>query len=759
MCNKTEEKEMAKADVVAMYNHQRMQERMVDLIKEYGQYASMDGTSEILETFDCNKGEYLIPMLSKHPNWDAENLHIVFSANYERQFDRKGIVNFVSWLEDIFKLTVCPKRAVKIDGISRDDYYDMLAKEDNYNDLEYYLKRAKAKGVLELNDLSPIGQYTYEEFKMERHRLNCEIANVHKQFESCYLNNHMSSERLPYGEYYNNFFKHEDLCAFDRFSRFVHYFKYRTDYPEDNKVTQEMLDKVKEIFPDLHTGVGTTITKLFRKIITKYYPELLEYSDTVTNSWYDDNGVRQTREKAVNIESKLSEMADMISPLSYRRHTVISVNPLDYLTMSFGHEWASCHTIDKHNRRGVRGDHYSGCYCSGTLSYMLDGATLIFYTVDEKYDGNEFEMEDKMQRCTFHINNDGNIIVQGRVYPDGRDGGDMSLAKQFREVMQKVISDCTEQPNFWTVKKGTGECGEYVRSYGTHYRDYDHYEDCTVSVRQNVITEYNRISVGHDPIDPDTGEEHDDEKYLNGDRDSEYIEYCDRCETRIDTNRDEYYYCGDNDCYYCCLDCAEEDDVHYCVDDYELHTESYCYQDAYNGNWYSGDPEIVVDDGSGRCYHSWETAENDGYIQTSDGEWYPSDEVYYDSYSDEYFHEDEDTVYIGNGDVYMCEENAEMDGYHCIDGEWYHENELVEVDGEWYLEDDDRVLYDEWVGENFIRNEDTIDTVDGLSFINEENAREMGYVLNNGEWIMSDTDNNEEIVSENNSENNESEVA
>ena len=48
-----------------------------------------------------------------------------------------------------------------------------------------------------------------------------------------------------------------------------------------------------------------------------------------------------------------AKYADALNPTTIKRHTVLSINPLDYLTMSFGNSWASCHTIDKENKNIV----------------------------------------------------------------------------------------------------------------------------------------------------------------------------------------------------------------------------------------------------------------------------------------------------------------------------------------------------------------------------------------------------------------------
>ena len=72
---------------------------------------------------------------------------------------------------------------------------------------------------------------------------------------------------------------------------------------------------------------------------------------------------------------EFAKYSDLVSGKERTLNFIISLNPLDYLTMSFGKSWASCHTIDKSNRRRMP-NAYSGAYCNGVLSYMLDKASI-----------------------------------------------------------------------------------------------------------------------------------------------------------------------------------------------------------------------------------------------------------------------------------------------------------------------------------------------------------------------------------------------
>ena len=184
--------------------------------------------------------------------------------------------------------------------------------------------------------------------------------------------------------------------------------------------------------------------------------------------------------------------------------------------MSFGTNWASCHTIDKNNMRGSSSS-YNGCYSSGTESYMLDESSFIMYTVTPDFDENKgLENADKERRCVFFYGEDK--LIQSRLYPDGRDGGDASIAGDFRSIAQKVIAECLNAPNLWMLERDTA--GHYIDTVedSTHYRDYDHYDDNTVSFlkrsENDNVKNVKMIPVGHEPICPNCGSSHTNEKNI-----------------------------------------------------------------------------------------------------------------------------------------------------------------------------------------------------------------------------------------------------
>lgn len=116
----------------------------------------------------------------------------------------------------------------------------------------------------------------------------------------------------------------------------------------DQYIDEATAGKFNEMLPDIHAHNGQKMSRVMNKLLTYIgYNKLPDYN------------------------REFAKYADAINPLQIVRHTVLSVNPLDYLTMSFGNSWASCHTIDKTNKRNMPNS-YEGMYSSGTVSYMLD---------------------------------------------------------------------------------------------------------------------------------------------------------------------------------------------------------------------------------------------------------------------------------------------------------------------------------------------------------------------------------------------------
>ena len=529
--------------------------KVKNLLDEYYHDNTEHGLNVIWNTYTRNKSG-LASLLSRHPNWDEENLAIVFSEDYTRVRDQAAVDRFVTWLHH---------------QISK--WYDENCKD---------------------------------ELAIEKYNAAKEFCIMIKGYGNNVADNYFAETANRLASHFN--------CI-----------------------------NTKGNLKTLGAVPGMKVSRIVNKFFKNYGFDKIV--NKLKNVEYDANGTPHERVKDYGWNMQFSAYADSINPYCIKRHTIISINLVDYLTMSHGNSWSSCHDIDKTGKRRVDINHnYSGMYCSGTLSYALDESSLIMYTVDDSYNGNDFCLQDKINRCVFCVGEDK--ILQSRVYPDGRESnGVTSMAMQFRAIMQKIIAECVGENNLWDLVSGRKACYDVTISEGTHYRDYVEYDDgCVMFLkRAGVKRNMNKITIGHYPICPCCGEEHE----IHGDL--------------------------------CCSDCGDSTVCNYCGREIEA-TDYDVVRDEDTGNWY--------------CDES--CANEDGVFYCVNDDLYHSECVYEDNYTGEHFYDD-GCCYYGvhfNGYDYLDIENAEADGWHYVESadEWYNEDfdDIFEcpVCGRWEFKDD-----------------------------------------------------------------------
>lgn len=447
-----------------------------------------------------------------------------------------------------------------------------------------------------------------------------------------------------------------DTNVISRFSRYIDEVSsvYEDLIPDDIKEQREA-EGVRQLPIKLYDFlmidlkkwiIGRTIdeetAKYIEKILPQVHPHAGEKSSRVINRICTYLGYH----KHPDYNREFAKFADGLSPLKITRHTVLSINPLDYLTMSFGNSWASCHTIDKNNKRGMP-NNYSGCYSSGTISYMLDGSSMVFYTVDSEYDGNDYWTQPKINRQMFHYGEDK--LVQGRLYPQDNDG-DGEAYTPYRNIVQNIMSVIFDFPNLWNLKKGISAASLYIQTKGTHYVDYAHYDNCSLSRIKDRENE-NTFVVGARPICINCGDRHDTAENINC---CNVGTICDGCGRRIYDEDDECWV-GD-DCY--CSECATWCDV--------------CSSYHRNGDthWVEHEDRYVCNNCLDRyytyCECCLEYVDNDYATYVEDADGYVCD----DCLSEYYEKCEKCGKYFRSSDMHKGE-----DGYYCDDCYVPEENE------------------------------------------------------------------------------------
>ena len=568
--------------VLTAEERQNLKTEIMDLLVEYDYNPTEYAVDKILNEWAKNKG-WMINLFKKHPNYNGK-YQIAFDADYERVCNKRIIFDFCNYFLNVARELL--KQEVKINNVYT--YDEMLRIYNRLSKVVYYMEEIEYFGYhVEANGRN--WEETLKEYKSWQDKVGKIQDNP---------------------EYYisdNAVYNKEKWLLCDHAERFAEKVLSRHF---DSVATEDIASFINSLFPTVKAVAGQKISRIVNKVCKVL-------------------GI----DKDANYNREFAKYSDAINPLSINRHTIISCHPVDYLTMSFGNSWASCHTIDKENKRNMP-DNYHGCYSSGTISYMLDTSSWVFYTVDKEYNGNTYELEDKINRNMFHMGEDK--LIQARVYPQSTDGAN-GIYRQIREIAQKVIADCLEVPNMWKNVKGSSACYDMINSKGTHYRDYSNFADCNVSYLKGDTDEVNahKIIVGHAPICINCGCEHGDEECIECEDCDDSNTTCASCgaiHNRYDMHYiDGNYYCDDC-CFYC--DYHEQTEAGDCtyVSDYGNVCEHALNDDNFQrcdrcGSYYYNISGVATEDGNWYC--SEYCARKDGYEETSDGRWYLEDEIYY----------------------------------------------------------------------------------------------------------------------------------
>lgn len=452
--NRLFNKEDVKPYILSDKQRAKLIKEMEDLLKTYDYHPTQDGLNVIIDKWAKQK-KNLIELFEKHPNYNGK-FQIVFDMDMERKVDDKIIRKVIEYF--YYSNFARDKILKKLENISVFTY------EESYG---YYKKYRNICDIFR----------TYKEVKtVNGISYNEAISNMQKwreileEYESCGV------------KYNGTFYTRESYKIYENFKSAMGAFKtYR-----DNKINDWIKDEINYWFPEMKVVVGQKTSRVMNKLC-----KMLGLNEDP------------------NYNREFAKYSDAINPLMIKRHTILSIHPIDYYTMSFGNSWSSCHTIDKENIRCSE-NNYHGAYSGGTESYMLDKTSFIFYTVDASYNGNKYELENKINRNMFHYGY--NKLIQGRVYPQANDE-DSKIYQNFREIVQKIISECLKEENSWLVSKGTSACGNVTISKGVHYRDYMSYSDCNVSYHKKE-KDLRKIIIGHNPICPHCGKTHRNEEYI-----------------------------------------------------------------------------------------------------------------------------------------------------------------------------------------------------------------------------------------------------
>lgn len=170
---------------------------------------------------------------------------------------------------------------------------------------------------------------------------------------------------------------------------------------------------------------------------------ILDNSEIVSNILVKDyiifdtkftKGMRVSRCFKKLIPSKLisdfqTKYSMVIQKFTVQGKAVISIDPMDYLTMSVNNSgWSSCHSIG------------GGLHKGGCLSYMIDPSTAISYTTDKMLTANRkhegLSYANKLWRQCVHIGD--RYAIQARQYPGLNESNRNSVAQLLLDMYTNI---------------------------------------------------------------------------------------------------------------------------------------------------------------------------------------------------------------------------------------------------------------------------------------------------------------------------------
>jgi hypothetical protein len=310
----------------------------------------------------------------------------------------------------------------------------------------------------------------------------------------------------------------EALCNVARFSRLVStdgWLGYRAALETICDAPSKMCDRKKISRVSSATGVSVSSQTIKSSRLAQ---TLAVHYNIAGDSGYNEAFAR---------------FGDAINDYSVTRMAILSVHPCDYLTMSVGSSWRSCHSI------------VDGEWIAGTLSYMCDPVSMVLYTLKEG-SGPPYHKHQKIQRTMFSYGN--GRLLQGRLYP-AKDEYDLGgIRPKYLELVKGVIKN--GKPRAWntlgseaTAKSGYVLVDEESRAFPDHQTAS---KRCTLSMMAGCASGV--LEVGVPPLCILCGNQISETDTL----------YCGECVFNCTCG-----YCG-NSIYHSDDVMSDEDGDHYC---------------------------------------------------------------------------------------------------------------------------------------------------------------------------------------------------
>lgn len=225
---------------------------------------------------------------------------------------------------------------------------------------------------------------------------------------------------------------------------------------------------------------------------------VLDNEEIVSNRLLEDRVIFGTKfqkgTKLFKVLSKLSsdsaeisnlqtDLSMIIQELRSAGTAVISIDPIDYLTMSANNsQWRSCHDI------------MSGEFKAGCLSYMCDESTMIAY-VKKKTNARigKVEFPSKIWRQCVYVSDNFDYAIQTRQYP--------CINKNNRKAISELLAEMLNIDSFkvYFISSDESFTENLVSDEKCRYEEPCHYND----ILRGSVKQYSIVSKQDLTIDTD----------------------------------------------------------------------------------------------------------------------------------------------------------------------------------------------------------------------------------------------------------------
>lgn len=253
------------------------------------------------------------------------------------------------------------------------------------------------------------------------------------------------------------------------------------NWDEENLCIREVVDYPNPVDTRLANDLFCYMMNAYRRDILENYigvststsfGDFMEVSEDVSD-WFKNDGIeihkgtKPTRalrkffdtigiSRANGFEKDFARLADYLSEKPLRREITFSIHPLDYLNMSNGNSWTSCHSIVKR-----------GCYHNGTQSYLMDSSAVVLSVINPNGSKEPYK-EPKINRMMVFIDENGNVL-QSRNYPQQRN---VPVEEFLGSYITNLVSEILDIENVYKIFTEDVFCSNYVITSGRHYADY-----------------------------------------------------------------------------------------------------------------------------------------------------------------------------------------------------------------------------------------------------------------------------------------------